>query len=194
MTETRRRTPATPAALADPPRNHGVAFTQQERDALGLTGRLPSGVLTLDQQARRAYQQMHAQGGDLAKNVYLEQLHDRNETLYFKVLSDHLAELLPIVYDPTVGEAIEKRRPRRSRTRSTRPGRAPLCCRPSKTSASPRRSPRPPWSRRRSTREWPPPSRPMPRTPSGMPCGSPRTPPERRDDRAPLRRRSDREG
>ncbi|NUP43010.1 MAG: hypothetical protein HOY76_39835 [Streptomyces sp.] len=109
MTETRRRTPATPAALADPPRNHGVAFTQQERDALGLTGRLPSGVLTLDQQARRAYQQMHAQGGDLAKNVYLEQLHDRNETLYFKVLSDHLAELLPIVYDPTVGEAIEKR-------------------------------------------------------------------------------------
>ncbi|MEU5029167.1 NAD-dependent malic enzyme [Streptomyces milbemycinicus] len=117
MSETRRRTPATPAALADPPRNHGVAFTQEERDALGLTGRLPSGVLTLDQQAQRAYQQMNAQGGDLAKNVYLEQLHDRNETLYFKVLSDHLAELLPIVYDPTVGEAIEKysneyRRPR----------------------------------------------------------------------------------
>ncbi|MGW3562571.1 NAD-dependent malic enzyme [Streptomyces sp. NPDC000941] len=117
MTETRRRTPATPAALADPPRNHGVAFTQEERDALGLTGRLPSGVLTLDQQAQRAYQQMNAQGDDLAKNVYLEQLHDRNETLYFKVLSDHLAELLPIVYDPTVGEAIEKysneyRRPR----------------------------------------------------------------------------------
>jgi malate dehydrogenase (oxaloacetate-decarboxylating) len=98
-------------------RNHGVAFTRPEREALGLTGRLPSAVLTLDQQAQRAYQQLQAQGSDLAKNVYLEQLHDRNETLYFRVLSDHLAELLPIVYDPTVGEAIEKysheyRRPR----------------------------------------------------------------------------------
>jgi malate dehydrogenase (oxaloacetate-decarboxylating) len=111
------RTPAVPGVLDDPLRNHGVAFTQPERDALGLTGRLPSGVLTLDQQAQRAYQQLQAQGSDLAKNVYLEQLHDRNETLYFRVLSDHLAELLPVVYDPTVGEAIEKysheyRRPR----------------------------------------------------------------------------------
>jgi malate dehydrogenase (oxaloacetate-decarboxylating) len=74
-------------------------------------------VLTLDQQALRAYGQLHRQGSDLAKNVYLEQLHDRNEVLYYRVLGDHLAEMLPIVYDPTVGEAIEKysheyRRPR----------------------------------------------------------------------------------
>lgn len=108
MTESHPRTPATPAALADPLRNRGVAFTQGQREALGLTGRLPSGVLTLDEQAQRAYQQLSAQGGDLAKNVYLEQLHDRNETLYFKVLAEHLVELLPVVYDPTVGEAIEK--------------------------------------------------------------------------------------
>ena len=98
-------------------RNRGVAFTAAEREALGLTGRLPSGVLTLDQQARRAYQQLQLQGGDLAKNVYMEQLHDRNEVLYFKVLLDHLAELLPVVYDPVVGDAIEQysheyRRPR----------------------------------------------------------------------------------
>ncbi|MFJ7904363.1 NAD-dependent malic enzyme [Streptomyces sp. NPDC096198] len=111
------RTPATPSVLADSLLNRGMAFTAQERAALGLTGRLPSGVLTLEQQAERAYRQMCAQGGDLAKNVYLEQLHDRNETLYFKLLTDHLVELLPIVYDPTVGEAIEKysheyRRPR----------------------------------------------------------------------------------
>ncbi len=111
------RTPATPGVLTDPLRNRGVGFTQADRDELGLTGRLPSAVLTLEQQAQRAYQQLQAQDGDLAKNVYLEQLHDRNETLYYKVLTDHLVELLPVVYDPTVGEAIEKysheyRRPR----------------------------------------------------------------------------------
>ena len=109
--------PATPAALSDPLLNRGVAFTEAERVALGLTGRLPSGVLTLDQQARRAYQQLRRQPTDLAKNVYLEQLHDRNEVLYYRVLTDHLAELLPVVYDPTVGDAIEQysheyRRPR----------------------------------------------------------------------------------
>ncbi|GAA3823817.1 NAD-dependent malic enzyme [Streptomyces chiangmaiensis] len=117
MTERHARTPATPGVLTDPLRNRGVAFAPEEREALGLTGRLPSGVLTLEQQAQRAYRQMQVQGSDLAKNVYLEQLHDRNETLYFKILAEHLPELLPIVYDPTVGEAIEKysheyRRPR----------------------------------------------------------------------------------
>ena len=117
MRERGHRTPAIPDVLADPIRNRGVAFSAAERAALGLTGRLPSAVLTLDQQARRAYAQLHRQGSDLAKNVYLEQLHDRNETLYFKLLTEHLEELLPIVYDPTVGEAIERysheyRRPR----------------------------------------------------------------------------------
>jgi malate dehydrogenase (oxaloacetate-decarboxylating) len=111
------KSPAVPAILADPIRDRGVAFTEQEREAVGLTGRLPSAVLTLDQQAQRAYRQMQQQPGALAKNIYLEQLHDRNETLYFKVLTDHLAELLPVVYDPTVGDAIETysyeyRRPR----------------------------------------------------------------------------------
>src|ERR1700758_4313789 len=109
--------PAIPDVLEDPIRDKGVAFTLAEREALGLTGRLPSAVLTLDQQAQRAYQQMQAQGDDLAKNVYLEQLHDRNEVLYFRVLRAHLAELLPVVYDPVVGDAIEQysheyRRPR----------------------------------------------------------------------------------
>ena len=74
----------------------------------GLVGRLPTAVLSLDQQADRAYRQLRAQPTDLAKNVYMEQLHDRNDTLYYKVLADHLAELLPIVYDPTVGDAIEQ--------------------------------------------------------------------------------------
>jgi malate dehydrogenase (oxaloacetate-decarboxylating) len=111
------RGPAVPQALQDPIRNRGVAFTTAEREALGLSGRLPSAVLTLDQQAQRAYRQLQEQGTDMAKNVYLEQLHDRNETLYYKLLVEHLPELLPIVYDPTVGDAImhyshEYRRPR----------------------------------------------------------------------------------
>jgi malate dehydrogenase (oxaloacetate-decarboxylating) len=86
--------------LLDPLQNRGVAFSLEERDQLGLTGKLPSAVLSLDQQSERAYAQMHHQPDDLAKNVYLEQLHDRNEVL--------LAELLPVVYDPTVGEAIKR--------------------------------------------------------------------------------------
>lgn len=109
--------PAIPAVLEDPIRDKGTAFTEAERDALGLTGRLPSAVLTLDQQAQRAYQQIRRQSDDLAKNVYMEQLHDRNEVLYYRVLADHLSELLPVVYDPVIGDAIEHysheyRRPR----------------------------------------------------------------------------------
>ena len=117
MTRHSGHLPAVAAVLDDPFLNRGAAFTAAERDTLGLTGRLPSAVLTLDQQVQRAYAQLQAQPTDLAKNVYLEQLHDRNEVLYYKVLANHLAELLPIVYDPTVGEAIERysheyRRPR----------------------------------------------------------------------------------
>jgi malate dehydrogenase (oxaloacetate-decarboxylating) len=111
------RTPAVPGVLVDPMLNRGVAFRAADRKALGLTGRLPAAVLTLEEQANRAYRQLQDQATDLAKNVYLEQLHDRNETLYYKLLGDHLTELLPIVYDPTVGDAIERysheyRRPR----------------------------------------------------------------------------------
>jgi malate dehydrogenase (oxaloacetate-decarboxylating) len=103
--------------LNDPVRNRGVAYTRAQRETLGLIGRLPAGELTLDQQAQRAYRQLQSQADDLAKNVFLEQLHDRNETLYFRLLLDHLSELLPVVYDPTVAQAIEKysheyRRPR----------------------------------------------------------------------------------
>jgi malate dehydrogenase (oxaloacetate-decarboxylating) len=112
-----RPAPAIPHVLEDPIQDRGTAFTEEERASLGLTGRLPSAVLTLEQQAQRAYQQIRRQGDDLAKNVFMEQLHDRNEVLYYRVLADHLTELLPVVYDPTVGDAIERyshefRRPR----------------------------------------------------------------------------------
>lgn len=69
-------------------------------------GLVPPQVLTQDQQARRAYAQYAAQPSDLAKNVYLTALHDRNAVLFQRLLSDHLSEMLPIVYAPTVGSAI----------------------------------------------------------------------------------------
>jgi malate dehydrogenase (oxaloacetate-decarboxylating) len=78
----------------------------QERAELGLTGRLPSAVLTLDEQAERAYHQLQSAPTGIARKLYLEQLHDRNETLYFAVLSGHPAELLPIVAEPLAGDAI----------------------------------------------------------------------------------------
>ncbi|MBU6530724.1 NAD-dependent malic enzyme [Streptomyces sp. NPDC057245] len=98
----------TPDVVNDPLRNRGTAFTLDERAALGLTGRLPAAVETLDQQAARSYAQLQRYESDLEKYVFLDQLHGRNETLYFRVLADHLAELLPIVYDPTVGDAIKQ--------------------------------------------------------------------------------------
>jgi malate dehydrogenase (oxaloacetate-decarboxylating) len=103
--------------LETPLLNKGSAFTHRERIGLGLEDLLPPAVLSLDQQADRAYMQLRARPSDLLKNVYLEALHDRNEVLFYRLLADHLRELLPIVYDPTVGEAIrqyshEYRRPR----------------------------------------------------------------------------------
>jgi len=105
------------AVLTDPRINKGTAFTADERDDLGVLGLIPPRVLTLDQQAERAYQQYGSQGTDLAKNVFLTLLHDRNEVLFYRLLGDHLPEMLPIVYTPTVGEAIKRfsheyRRPR----------------------------------------------------------------------------------
>src|SRR6201982_1963274 len=94
------------SVLGIPRLNKGTAFTDSERAALELTGLLPSRVLTLDQQAERAYRQCSQQPSALDKNIYLTALHDRNEGLFYRVLTDHLSELLPIVYTPTIGEAI----------------------------------------------------------------------------------------
>src|SRR3954467_12619501 len=97
--------------------NRGTAFTPAERRELGLTGLLPSGVSTMEAQVRRVYAQYLRQSDDLSRNVYLAHLRDRNEVLFYRLLTDHLDEMLPIVYTPTVGEAIERfsheyRRPR----------------------------------------------------------------------------------
>ena len=105
------------AVLASTAINRGTAFTAEERHELGLTGLLPSGVSTLDRQLRRTYAQYSRQRDDLAKWVYLTNLHNRNEVLFYKLLSEHIEEMLPIVYTPTVGLAIQQfsnefRRPR----------------------------------------------------------------------------------
>ncbi len=94
--------------MRDPRLNRGTGFTAQERLALGLGGLLPPGVLSLEQQAKRSYEQYNAQPTDLAKNEFLAALHDRNQVLYFKLLQDHLKEMLPVVYDPVVASAIER--------------------------------------------------------------------------------------
>ncbi|MEU2775999.1 NAD-dependent malic enzyme [Streptomyces sp. NPDC007162] len=96
------------AVLSQPRLNRGTAFTPEERRRLGLVGLVPPAVLTLEQQAERAYQQYAAQPTDLAKNVNLTALHDRNQVLFYRLLGDHLEEMLPIVYTPTVGRAIQR--------------------------------------------------------------------------------------
>jgi malate dehydrogenase (oxaloacetate-decarboxylating) len=94
--------------LSSPSLNRGVGFTHAERRRLGLTGRLPPAVLTLEQQADRVWHQLQSLATDLGRNLLLEQLHYRHELLYYKVLEDHLPELMPVVYTPTVGEAIQR--------------------------------------------------------------------------------------
>ncbi|MGD8191511.1 NAD-dependent malic enzyme [Brevibacillus ginsengisoli] len=93
--------------LKTPQLNKGVAFTSEERHELGLRGLLPPTVLTIQQQAERAYQQYSSQPSNVLKNVYLSALRDRNEVLFYRLVSEHLSEMLPIIYTPTVGEAIE---------------------------------------------------------------------------------------
>lgn len=96
------------AVLWDPRLNRGTAFTAAERSALGLEGLLPARVSTLGEQVARAYEQYRAQRSDLAKNDFLAGLHDRNEVLYYRLLETHLKEMLPVVYDPVVAQAIER--------------------------------------------------------------------------------------
>ena len=96
------------AVLSSPTINRGTAFTLHERAALGLTGLLPTGVTTLEGQLRRVYAQYSQQSSNLRKWVYLANLRDRNEVLFYRLLSEHISEMLPVVYTPTVGEAIER--------------------------------------------------------------------------------------
>ncbi|KAJ3558281.1 hypothetical protein NM688_g1011 [Phlebia brevispora] len=94
------------ALLTHPRYNKGTAFTKEERATFGLTGRLPHRVNNLDEQCRRAYDQLETQGNDLAKNTFLQSLRDQNWVLYYALISRNLRELIPIIYTPTEAEAI----------------------------------------------------------------------------------------
>jgi malate dehydrogenase (oxaloacetate-decarboxylating) len=105
------------AILNSPQLNKGTAFTRDEREALGLTGLLPPEISTLSFQVKRAYLQYQSLPDALSKNIYLTALHDRNQVLFYRLFSEHLREMIPIVNDLTVGLAIQQyhyecRRPR----------------------------------------------------------------------------------
>jgi malate dehydrogenase (oxaloacetate-decarboxylating)(NADP+) len=96
------------ALLRDPLLNKGTAFTEQERDALGLRGFLPAAVLSMQAQAERVMTNLRSLPSDLEKYVALNSLHDRNEALFFRVVCDHIDEIQPLIYTPTVGLACQR--------------------------------------------------------------------------------------
>ncbi|HWD03388.1 MAG TPA: NAD-dependent malic enzyme [Amycolatopsis sp.] len=103
--------------LFDPLTTKGTAFTTAERRELGLLGRLPVAEKTIAEQVAHTYSELRRKPEDLEKHVFLRSLQDRNETLFYRLLSEHIEETLPIVYTPTVGEACQRfseiyRRPR----------------------------------------------------------------------------------
>jgi malate dehydrogenase (oxaloacetate-decarboxylating) len=105
------------AVLNSPLLNKGTAFTTEERKSLGLTGLLPPDISTLATQVKSAYIQYERLPDALSKNLYLTTLHDRNEVLFYRLFSEHLRDMIPIVNDLTVGMAMERyhhecRRPR----------------------------------------------------------------------------------
>jgi len=94
--------------LRDPLLNKGTGFSQKERDALGLRGLLPATQLTIQAQAERVLTNLRRLPNDLDKYVALNALHDRNETLFFRVVCDNIDEIQPLIYTPTVGLACQK--------------------------------------------------------------------------------------
>ena len=103
--------------LTDPMLNAGTAFTEQERSQLGLDGLLPATVETLDQQVARAYAAYQRKSDDLERHIYLRALQDTNEVLFYRLLLDHVEEMVPMIYTPVVAQGCRQfshiyRRPR----------------------------------------------------------------------------------
>ena len=103
--------------LDNPTLNKGSAFSEEERRAFGLLGLLPSHTSTLDEQLARAYENYRRKETDVERYVFLVSLQDRNETLFYRLLQEHITEMMPIIYTPTVGAGCQSyshlfRRPR----------------------------------------------------------------------------------
>ncbi len=105
------------ALLRNPDYNKGTAFTEEEKDALGIRGLVPPRVHTIQEQMARVLENIRRKPNDLEKYIFLISLQDQNKTLFYRVLLENIEELMPIVYTPTVGEACQEyghifRRPR----------------------------------------------------------------------------------
>jgi malate dehydrogenase (oxaloacetate-decarboxylating) len=97
--------------------NRGTAFDENERTTLGLHGLLPPRVEAIEEQLTRAHEAFKSKSTDLERHIYLRQLQDSNETLFYRLMLEHIEEMMPIVYTPTVGLACQQfshiyRRPR----------------------------------------------------------------------------------
>lgn len=93
--------------LNNPFLNKGTGFSQAERNELGLNGLVPPVIQTIDEQAQQAYAQFQTKGSNLEKRFFLMQLFNTNRTLFFHLFGEHVAEFMPIVYDPTIADTIE---------------------------------------------------------------------------------------
>src|SRR4029453_4635196 len=96
------------ALLRDPLTNKGTAFTEAERADLGLDGLVPPAVSTMDQQLARVYKNYRPKPPPPKPHPHPPSLQDRNETLFFRLLHDHIDEMMPVVYTPGVGEACQQ--------------------------------------------------------------------------------------
>lgn len=99
---------AGPALLTTPLLNKGSAFSKAERLSFNLKGLLPPRYETIEEQAERCYMQYSSFDSSLSKHIYLRSIQDTNETLYYRLVTNHLEEMMPIIYTPTVGDACEK--------------------------------------------------------------------------------------
>ena len=93
--------------LAIPQLNKGTAFSEEEREKFGLLGKLPHKIETLEEQVDRAYLQLAKYDTAIQKNIYLNNLHDKNQILFYKLICEYLLELIPVIYTPTVGLAVK---------------------------------------------------------------------------------------
>jgi malate dehydrogenase (oxaloacetate-decarboxylating)(NADP+) len=94
--------------LQNPVLNKGTAFTEEERERLGLCGLLPPRVCSMEDQAQRVLENFRRKSTPLEQYIYLIGLQDRNQTLFYRVLADHLEEMMPVIYTPTVGLACQR--------------------------------------------------------------------------------------